>query len=80
MGIEIIPAENGLQALDILKGWATEGKRVEDEILMLITDAEMPIMDGYKLTSEVRADPDLSELHIVLNTSLSGSFNQSSDG
>jgi two-component system chemotaxis response regulator CheV len=75
LGIEIIPAENGQQALDILKGWISEGKRVEDEILMLITDAEMPIMDGYKLTSEVRANPNMSDLHIVLNTSLSGSFN-----
>jgi two-component system chemotaxis response regulator CheV len=76
LGIEIIPAENGLQALEILKNWIAQGKRVEDEILMLITDAEMPIMDGYKLTSEVRADPAMSDLHIVLNTSLSGSFNQ----
>jgi two-component system chemotaxis response regulator CheV len=76
LGIEIIPAENGQQALNILKGWISEGKRVEDEILMLITDAEMPIMDGYKLTSEVRSDPNMSELHIVLNTSLSGGFNK----
>jgi len=76
LGIEIIPAENGLQALDILQRWIAEGKCIEDEILMLITDAEMPIMDGYKLTSEVRADPNMSSLHIVLNTSLSGSFNE----
>ncbi|PKF63411.1 chemotaxis protein CheW [Psychromonas sp. psych-6C06] len=76
LGVEIIPAENGLQALEILKGWVADGKRIEDEILMLITDAEMPIMDGYKLTSEVRSDPNMSNLHIVLNTSLSGSFNQ----
>jgi two-component system chemotaxis response regulator CheV len=76
LGIEIIPAEDGLQALEILQKWIAEGKRVEDEILMLITDAEMPIMDGYKLTSEIRANPAMSDLHIVLNTSLSGSFNQ----
>lgn len=75
LGIEIIPACNGQQALDILKGWAQQGKKVEDEILMLITDAEMPVMDGYKLTNEVRNDPRMSKLYIVLNTSLSGSFN-----
>ena len=33
-------------------------------------------MDGYKLTAEVREDPSMAELFIVLNTSLSGSFNQ----
>jgi two-component system, chemotaxis family, chemotaxis protein CheV len=76
LGIEIVAAEDGSQALEILKSWVAEGKRIEDEILMLITDAEMPIMDGYKLTSEIRANPDLSDLYIVLNTSLSGSFNQ----
>lgn len=76
LGIEIIAAQNGLQALNILKGWIKEGKQIEDEILMLITDAEMPIMDGYKLTSEVRANPNMSNLHVILNTSLSGNFNQ----
>ncbi|WP_019613022.1 chemotaxis protein CheV [Psychromonas ossibalaenae] len=76
LGIEIIPACNGRQALDILQGWADQGKKVEDEILMLITDAEMPVMDGYKLTNEIRNDPRMAGLHIVLNTSLSGSFNQ----
>ena len=42
---------------------------------MMITDAEMPEMDGYKLTHEIRSDPDLKDLYIALNTSLSGSFN-----
>lgn len=76
LGIEIIPAKSGLEALNILQGWADEGKNVEDEILMLITDAEMPAMDGYKLTSEIRNDPRLSGLYVVLNTSLSGDFNK----
>ncbi|WP_022941411.1 chemotaxis protein CheV [Psychromonas hadalis] len=76
LGIEIIAVADGQQALDLLKSWIAQGKRVEDEILMLITDAEMPVMDGYKLTSEIRNNPDMSDLHIVLNTSLSGSFNQ----
>lgn len=75
LGIEIIPAENGAQALQILQGWVAEGKNVNDEVLMLITDAEMPVMDGYKLTAEVRADPAIADLHVVLNTSLSGEFN-----
>lgn len=77
LGLEIIPARNGQEALDMLKSWADQGKKIEDEILMLITDAEMPVMDGYKLTNEVRNDPRMSGLHIILNTSLSGSFNKS---
>ncbi len=75
VGIEIIEATDGLQALNLLKGWADEGKTVTDEILMMITDAEMPEMDGYKLTHEIRNDQRLKDLYIALNTSLSGSFN-----
>ena len=75
LGIEIIPARNGKEALQMLQGWANEGKDVTEELLMLVTDAEMPEMDGYKLTNEVRNDPRMSDLFIVLNTSLSGEFN-----
>jgi two-component system chemotaxis response regulator CheV len=42
---------------------------------MMITDAEMPKMDGYRLTHEIRSDKRMAGLFIVLNTSLSGSFN-----
>ena len=43
---------------------------------MVITDAEMPEMDGYRLTREIRDDPRLKDLFVVLHTSLSGSFNK----
>ena len=75
LGISIIERKNGAQALALLKEWADEGKRPSDEILLMFTDAEMPEMDGYRLTAEVRSDPRMSDLFIALNTSLSGSFN-----
>ncbi|RTR32098.1 chemotaxis protein CheV [Shewanella atlantica] len=75
LGIEVIETSDGLQALNVLKKWCDEGKSIQDEILMLITDAEMPEMDGYKLTHEIRSDKRMSSLFITLNTSLSGSFN-----
>ena len=77
LGIEIIEQRDGLKALNLLRQWADEGKTVTDEILMMFTDAEMPEMDGYRLTAEVRQDPRMSDLFIALNTSLSGSFNES---
>lgn len=76
LGINIIEEKDGLKALKLLQKWADEGKKVTDEILMMFTDAEMPEMDGYRLTAEVRADPRMSDLFIALNTSLSGSFNE----
>ena len=44
--------------------------------LMLITDVEMPVLNGYRLTWESREDPSLKDLYIVLHTSLSGNFNK----
>ncbi|PJC88152.1 chemotaxis protein CheW [Vibrio sp. HA2012] len=76
LGIQIIQCSDGLQALNLLKQWTNEGKEVSSELLMMVTDAEMPEMDGYRLTHEVRNDPRMDKLYIILNTSLSGSFNE----
>ncbi|MBT4963874.1 MAG: chemotaxis protein CheV [Francisellaceae bacterium] len=75
LGIKCVARENGQQALDLLKRWADKGSQVSDEFLMLITDIEMPEMDGYKLTTEIRKDPNLKGLYVVLHSSLSGDFN-----
>ncbi|KGY07375.1 chemotaxis protein CheV [Vibrio sinaloensis] len=76
LGLNIIECRDGLEALGLLKSWADEGKNVVEELLLMITDAEMPEMDGYKLTHEVRSDPRMKDLYVTLNTSLSGSFNE----
>lgn len=76
LGLQIIEASDGLMALNLLKSWCDEGKNINDEILMMFTDAEMPEMDGYKLTHEIRNDPRMNDLYVALNTSLSGSFNE----
>lgn len=76
LGIEVLYVQDGLQALKQLQQWVREGRKIDDEIFMLITDAEMPEMDGYRLTAEVRKDPALKNLYVVLHTSLSGSFNK----
>lgn len=75
LGLNIIECRDGLEALNLLKSWCDEGKNVVEELLLMITDAEMPEMDGYKLTHEVRSDPRMKDLYVTLNTSLSGSFN-----
>ena len=76
LGIEVVYVQDGLQALKQLQLWVREGRSIDEEIFMLITDAEMPEMDGYRLTAEVRKDPALKNLYVVLHTSLSGSFNK----
>ncbi len=67
---------DGRQALDYLQAMVAEGKSPEQELLMIISDIEMPEMDGYTLTAAIRSDPRMQKLHILLHTSLSGVFNQ----
>ncbi|MBQ0743114.1 MAG: chemotaxis protein CheV [Pseudomonas sp.] len=69
-------ATDGLRALRQLQAWADEDENISQRLLMVITDAEMPEMDGYRLTSEIRKDPRLKDLYVVLHTSLSGNFNK----
>jgi len=76
LDIELITRNDGLQGLNLLREWADDGMDVADELLLLITDAEMPEMDGYRLTHEIRNDPKLQDLHVIMHTSLSGSFNK----
>ena len=76
LGLKIHTASDGLKGLNMLKAWADAGEVLTDKLLMVFTDAEMPEMDGYRLTSEIRNDPRLKDLYVVLHTSLSGSFNE----
>ncbi|GLQ31917.1 chemotaxis protein CheV [Litoribrevibacter albus] len=76
IGIKVTSRSDGLQALEHLKQLADSGVNPPDKYLMLITDAEMPSMDGYRLTTEIRNDPRMKDLFIVLHTSLSGGFNK----
>jgi two-component system chemotaxis response regulator CheV len=77
LGIDSTLARDGQEGLAILKSWADEGVNVSERLTMVISDVEMPKMDGYTLTTEIRHDPRLADLYIILHTSLSGVFNNS---
>ena len=76
VGVEVVSLNDGRQALDYLRKLVEEGKDPSEEFLMMISDIEMPEMDGYTLTAEIRNDPRMQKLHIILHTSLTGVFNQ----
>jgi len=76
LGIEVTAMCDGRQALEHLKDMVASGTNPADYYAMMISDIEMPEMDGYTLTTAVRSDPVMNKLHIILHTSLSGVFNQ----
>ncbi|HNK07372.1 MAG TPA: response regulator, partial [Giesbergeria sp.] len=47
-----------------------------DKVCMVLTDLEMPEMDGFTLTRNIKQDSRLSDLPVVIHSSLSGSANE----
>lgn len=76
LGLQIDTAIDGRDALNKLNKIAEEMDNVATEIPLIISDIEMPEMDGYTLTAEIRDNPKLKDIKVVLHTSLSGVFNQ----
>lgn len=76
-GVKFTSLTNGRQALEFLQNMAAEGIKVNDAFLMIISDIEMPEMDGYTLTKHIKQDPKLTNLTVLLHSSLSGIFNES---
>jgi two-component system, chemotaxis family, chemotaxis protein CheV len=74
IGVEAILCTDGQQALERLRLWADAGT-LDDHIALVISDIEMPQMDGYTLVREIRKDRRLAHLHVMMHSSLSGRFN-----
>lgn len=75
VGVQVVTFENGVQAWEHLNEIAANGQQPKDEYLMLISDIEMPEMDGYTLVSKIKEQANLKDLFVVLHSSLSGVFN-----
>ena len=81
LGLNYKIVDNGRKAYELLEKWAKDAEDgmappVPQRVLMLVSDIEMPEMDGYTLTRKIREDERLKDLFIVLNSSLSGGFNE----
>ncbi|GAB3049589.1 chemotaxis protein [Stenotrophomonas tumulicola] len=75
LGVGATLLSDGRQALDHLLQIHASGEDPAERYAMVISDIEMPAMDGYTLTTEIRRHPGLAGLHVLLHTSLSGVFN-----
>jgi len=76
IGVEVTALNDGKEAWEHLVGIVETGEKLTDRYLMLISDIEMPEMDGYTLTAQIRSDSRMDGFHVVLHSSLSGVFNK----
>ncbi|HUV99364.1 MAG TPA: chemotaxis protein [Gallionella sp.] len=81
MGLKHIQSNNGSEAWDRLKAMAdsaqSTGTNLHDQIQVILTDAEMPEMDGYVLTQHIKSDRRFDGIPVVMHSSLSSEANRS---
>ena len=67
--VNLIHTENGQQAYDVIQECKKEGT-LKEHVQCIITDIEMPLMDGHRLTKLVKSDDDTKDIPIVIFSSL----------
>jgi len=80
LGLKSIFATNGREAWQELQKLAARAdvmhQPVRDYIQLILTDVEMPEMDGYVLTRHIKSDPRFAGIPVLMHSSLSSDANQ----
>lgn len=80
LGVKYVSAVNGRAAWDELRKLAnyaeSSGRKAQDLIYLILTDVEMPEMDGYILTKNIKSDPAFAGIPVLMHSSLSSMSNQ----
>lgn len=81
LGVKHKHAQNGMEAWTRLSGMAAHaqqtGQSLRDEVNVILVDAEMPEMDGYVLTKNIKSDSRFNGIPVVMHSSLSSEANRS---
>ncbi len=80
MGTPYIMTKTGKEAWeklqDIHRDMKAEGKTARDRVALVLTDREMPEMDGFTLTRNVKNDAHFAGIPVVIHSSLTGATNE----
>jgi two-component system chemotaxis response regulator CheV len=80
MGLPFVMTKSGKECWDQLNSIAAaaeaEGKTVHDKVALVLTDLEMPEMDGFTLTRNIKSNTRFGSMPVVIHSSLSGTTNE----
>ncbi|MDZ4291673.1 MAG: chemotaxis protein [Hydrogenophaga sp.] len=80
MGTPYVMTKTGQEAWDRLQAIEeeahAEGKTAHDKVALVLTDLEMPVMDGFTLTRNIKQDPRFKSIPVVIHSSLTGTANE----
>lgn len=80
MGTPFVMCKTGQEAWDRLQAMEAEanaeGKTAQDRVALVLTDLEMPVMDGFTLTRNIKQDQRFRSIPVVIHSSLTGTANE----
>ncbi len=77
MGFSVVEAKDGQEALEKLDElYDHYGEKLVDELKIIVSDVEMPRMDGFHFAAKAKEDPRFEEIPIVFNSSISDHFSE----
>ncbi len=80
MGVPYIMSKTGKEAWERLQAMSSaavaEGKTIMDKVALMLTDLEMPEMDGFTLTRNIKQDPRFKKIPVIIHSSLTGAANE----
>lgn len=77
MGLKVSEAKDGLEGLKKLEElYGVYGDRLRDELKIIVSDVEMPQMDGFHFAANVKDDDRFKNVPIVFNSSISDHFSE----
>ena len=80
LGAPFIMVKTGLEAWERIQSMSdaaiAEGKTIKDKVALVLTDLEMPEMDGFTLTRNIKSDERFKSIPVVIHSSLTGAANE----
>lgn len=80
VGVPYVMCKTGKEAWEKIQSLSeaaqAEGKQIQDKVALVLTDLEMPEMDGFTLTRNIKKDSRLKSIPVIIHSSLSGSANE----
>ncbi len=77
MGFDVVEANDGKEGLERLEDLSQKyGEAIDEHVKLIVSDVEMPLMDGFHFASNVKKDTRFKSIPIVFNSSISDHFSE----
>jgi two-component system chemotaxis response regulator CheV len=75
MGFEVVEAKNGEEGLQKLEElYSIYGDNLKNKLKLILSDIEMPKMDGYHMAAKIHSDPRFKNIPLIFSSSISDAF------